>query len=229
MFLAVVVMLVLLGAYLLWSTHRASQTQNTETSPAPSPASSSVHTRTIEEEERGYTVDAKYPQFGTSSIDAQIKTTVQDAIAEFKKFGTDTPPFPDHPEVKNTFTAEFDSAYVGKDVVSVRLTISEYTGGAHGNMSSIGMNFDRVNGKRLTLDSALKLIGKTLPQLSQAASAELKQRLGDAFILPGGASAKPGNFDAFLITADDVIFIFQEYQVAAFVEGQTQISYPRKK
>jgi hypothetical protein len=171
-----------------------------------------------------YTVNVQYPQVGIPAIDAQIKTTVQDAVAEFE---TTPPNPPDSATPQNSFTGTFDSLYIGPDVVSVKLVLSQYTGGAHDLTVINGLNYDRATGKALTLDDALKITGLSLDQLAASAATQLKASLGDAFMFPDGASANRDNFNSFVISADKVTFIFQEYQVAPYSEGIQHVSFPR--
>ncbi len=185
----------------------------------------SMTTARIQEDSAAYTVDAQYPQFGIPAVDSQIKKAVEDAIAEFKAL---PPNPPDSATPKNEFAGSFDSVYVGPDVVSVKLILSQYTGGAHPMTLFSGVNYDRATGRLLLLDDALKLIGKSVGGVSAEASAELKAKLGDGFQFPEGVNTNPENFSSFIISADKVTFIFQQYQVAAYAAGPQEVSFPRK-
>ena len=44
-----------------------------------------------------------------------------------------------------------------------------------------------------------------------------------------GADTNPENFSSFVISADKVTFIFQQYQVAAYAAGPQEVSFERKK
>lgn len=171
-----------------------------------------------------YRVDAQYPQFGISAVDAQIKKAMEDAIAEFEAL---PPNPPDSATLRNEFTGTFDKVYVGSDVVSVELILSQYIGGAHNLTLLSGMNFDRATGKLLLLDDVLKLIGKSVQQISQEATAQFTQKFGDAFFADG-ANDNPENFSSFTISSDKVTFIFQEYQVAAYAAGAQTVTFDRK-
>lgn len=178
----------------------------------------------IQEDSETYTVNAQYPQFAISSIDAQIRTAVEDVVAEFKTLPANPP---ESATPKNEFTGTFDSVYVGSDVVSVKLILSQYTGGAHPMTLFSGVNYDRATGRQLFLEDALALIGKSVAQVSAEATAQLKVKLGDS-MFEEGANSNPENFSSFLISADTVTFIFQQYQVAAYAAGPQEVSFPRK-
>ena len=179
----------------------------------------------VYEETDGYTIDAQYPQVGIPSIDAQIEKAVKDALDEFRTL----PQNPhDSATPKNEFTGRFNNVYVGPDVVSAELILSEYTGGAHPMTLFSGVNYDRTTGKLLMLDDALKMIGLTTAQVSEQATAKLKEKLGDSFMFPEGANTNPENFSAFLVGTSTVTFIFQQYQVAPYVFGEQEVSFPKK-
>ena len=184
----------------------------------------SLSTAEIQAATAAYTVDVQYPQFGNAHIDAQIRADVERAVAEFEAL---PPNPPDSAAAQSSFTGRFDKVYIGPDVVSVELILSQYTGGAHDITLLSGENFDRTTGIKLGLEDALRLIGMTVQQVSASSSEQFRQKLGDAFF-SDGASDDPNNFSSFVISKDAVTFIFQEYQVAAFAAGPQFISFPRK-
>lgn len=170
-----------------------------------------------------YTINVQYPQFGIPAIDDQIKSDIDSAVAEFKTY----PPVPhDSAVVKNDFTGIFDSVYAGPDIISVQLILSSYTGGAHPITLFSGANFDRTTGRRLELVDALRLIGRSVDQVSAQSTSELKAKLQDAFF-EEGATNDPENFSSFLVSADKVTFIFQQYQVAPYAAGPQEVSFSR--
>ncbi len=181
-------------------------------------------TSTIAEETDTYTIDAQYPQFGIPAIDAEIKRIEDAAIDELKA----QPPVPhDISVAKNSFYGRFDAPYVGPEYVSVELSLSQYTGGAHPSTTFTGLVFDTKTGTRLELADALTLVGKTLSELSASSSEMLAHSLGDGFQFPEGASADPANFSSFVLDAKSVTFILQQYQVAAYAAGPQQLTFDR--
>lgn len=193
---------------------------------APATPSATEMTVThIYEDTDAYKIDAEYPQVGIPSIDAQIEKSVRDALAEFKTL----PQNPhDSAMPQNEFTGRFDKVYVGSDVVSTELILSQYTGGAHPITLFSGVNYDRATGKLLLLDDVLKMIGLTTEQLSAKASEQLKATLGDSFLFPEGANTNPENFSSFVVGTSTVTFIFQQYQVAPYAAGEQEVSFPKK-
>ncbi len=179
----------------------------------------------INESTDTYSIKAKYPQFGMPLIDAQIKADVEDAIAELKSMPANPP---ESATPKNSFDGSFSNAYVGPDVISVQLVLSQYTGGAHPLSLISGVNFDRVTGRRLALEDALRMIDLTVEEVSVKVTTELQAKLGEAFF-PEGATTNPENFSSFSISKDTVTFIFQQYQVGPYAAGPQEVSFERKR
>src|SRR3989338_4853379 len=180
---------------------------------------------TVSEDTEAYLIDVRYPQFGIPLVDAKIKAVFDNAVAAFKSYPANPP---DSAVPKNEFTGSFNSTYVGADVVSVALSISEYTGGAHPNTVIIGVNVDRKTGKDVTLDDALLMIEKTLPEVSGESLVQLKAVLGEDMIFPEGAEPKPDNYSTFTVSKDKVPFIFNNYQVAPYSAGPQSAEFARK-
>jgi len=186
----------------------------------------SITTASLEENTDVYSMDAQYPQFGISSIDAQIQKAVEAAAQDIRSAPANPP---DSAVEQNTLQGSFDKIYAGADYISVELALSEYTGGAHPSTDYVGMVFDRKTGSELTLNDALSLTGLTLAQLSVEATSDLQKQLGEEFQFPEGASADPQNFQSFVVDQKSVTFIFEQYQVAAYAAGVQYVSIPRLK
>ena len=184
-----------------------------------------VTTQTVDEKTSTYTIDAEYPHFGVATIDAKIDATVKSTIAEFK---TLPPNPPEMSSPQNELTIRYALPYIGPDVLSFELIVSEYSGGAHPNSIFNGLNFDRETGRQLLQSDALKMIGRTTAQVSVSATAQLKAKLGDT-MFEEGANTNPENFSSFLISEKKVTFIFQPYQVAAYAAGPQEVSFERQR
>ncbi|RJR13227.1 DUF3298 domain-containing protein [Candidatus Parcubacteria bacterium] len=216
-----VLLIGLLGAYFFF-------TQSKESKPAleveQKQEEIQVTRKNIKEETETHVVDVVYPQFGIAAIDTHIDQLVKSSVGEFKML----PPNPPESAVpKHSFDGLYDSVYIGPDVVSFRLVLSQYTGGAHPLTSISGLNYDRATGKQLLQQDAFAMIGKTVEEVSAAATKELKSKLGDA-MFEEGANSNPENFSSFVISEDKITFIFQQYQVAAYAAGVQEVSFSRK-
>lgn len=216
----ITLILIILGLYLIEQQGSLSATGAQATSTA---ATSTV--KTIKEDTSTYTIDATYPVTGVAAADTAIKSAIDGAIAEFKSY---PPNPPDSAVPKNQFNADPSGMYVGSDVVSVALEISEYTGGAHPNTVINAINIDPKSGKSLTLTDALSMTGLSLAQVASSSLAQLHAKLGDV-VFEDGVLPKPENYQTFLVNKDSVTFVFQEYQAAPYAAGIQDISFPRRK
>lgn len=170
-----------------------------------------------------YKYEVQYPVFGIAAVDTKIQSIVDSAVNAFKEYPANPP---DSAVPQNEMTGSYDSIYVGPEIVSVQLSISEYTGGAHGNTVKIGVNVNTKTGREITLDDALVLIGMSLQEVAAASSLELKTKLSDAFFAEG-AQAKAENYGTFLIDDDSVTFVFNAYQVGPYAAGPQKVSFKR--
>jgi hypothetical protein len=196
----------------------------------PTSGQLTVSTSTITASTTEYTVDAAYPQFGIPTIDSQIKAAVvageNDLIAQAQQ---DKPIENGYPQY--SFDCIWDSPYVDVYYVSARIVCGTYTGGAHENPIVIGATYDRATGQPLTLDQALGLTGMTLDQVASSSKQQLAEAQDTAptGMWASGSDPTPDNYGTFILNTEDVVFIFQPYQVAPFSSGTPEVSIPRVK
>lgn len=196
----------------------------------PVSATPAVATSTITASTTNYTVEAAYPQFGIPAIDEKIKGVVENAAQSLESQATADQPAKNGYPIYD-FTSSFDSAYIGPDLVSVRLALAQYTGGAHEQPVIVGATFHRDTGALVALDEALALTGMDLQQLASSSKAQLAKdpNTQPTDIWASGSDPSPENYSTFLIDKDSVTFIFQPYQVAPFAAGAPEVTFPRVK
>lgn len=182
--------------------------------------------RSIQEDTADYSIDVTYRHLGIPSVDAQIDARVADAVAAFKNDATQAGPhedgFPPY-----TFGGEAADTFTGGDIVSERVNLYQYTGGAHGLPIVLTFNYHAGTGKEVTLDEALALTGLTLGEVSDRALAQLAQEYGES-VFTDGAKPRAENYSTFIVSPYKVTFIFQAYQVVAYAAGMPEISFARK-
>jgi hypothetical protein len=193
-------------------------------SPTPGnlPAVISVSTSTIATTAPTYSIAADYPVFGIPDLDSKIVDVVHVGVANIEGVAAD----PDG--TKNQFTSSYDSVYTDASDASVRLILSEYTGGAHDISAAVGLTYDRQAGTFLTLDDALALTGDTLDQISAIAKMQLTKQFGSV-AFPDGIAPTAENFATFTVSKSSVIFTIQEYQAEPYSDGMPEIVVPRVK
>lgn len=182
-----------------------------------------VSTSTIALETDTYKIDIAYPKFGNTAADTQTQILVENALNEFK----DYPPNPTPTAAKNEMIGLYRDAYVDSDLYGARMDIYQYTGGAHGGTTAYGLNY-HADGSAYTLEEALALIGQSLEQVAERATAELTEQY-DMVQFPEGATPTPQNYGTFVIGKDAVTFVFQQYQVQAYAAGMPEIVFQRVK
>jgi len=197
-------------------------------SPSPQPLDSGLEMTmtTLREETPEYSIDLAYPQLGLA-LDSEIQSLFDERVAKIKELAQDQPPSPLSPGPYR-LTSTFHSAYIDPDIVSIQLSVYSYSGGAHGLSTTYGFNLKRESASKLTLEDALSLIGLSLSEVANQSLIQLETRLGDA-VFPEGVSPESQNFQTFVVNAEEVTFIFQEYQVAPYAAGPQDVSFPRTR
>ncbi len=220
----VVAVVAIIGGYFVFTQMRPSLSAENEQVTSTPTQQVSVTTAHVDSETATHKIDVQYPRFGVATIDTQVQKFVDDTVAEFKTTAANPP---EMAASQNELVVRFEQVYIGPDVISFKLLVSQDTGGAHPNTIISGLNFDRTTGVQLLQNDAFRMIGKTVSEVSAEATTQLKAKLGDS-IFEEGANTNPENFSSFVISANTVTFIFQPYQVAAYAAGAPEVSFPRK-
>jgi hypothetical protein len=112
--------------------------------------------------------------------------------------------------------------------VVLRIDDALYTGGAHGSFETDFENYDRRTGKRLDLDGLIRpSMGPELTAIAERAYRRHeglgpKQSLQDAdwfenrFVLS----------DAFAIVPEGLLFLYNQYEIKPYADGQTRFVVP---
>jgi hypothetical protein len=90
-------------------------------------------------------------------INETLKNQFLTSLGFYEDFSSDPENFSYHPsELRIYMETNFRIGYVGKEFISLILDHDEYTGGAHGNNHSIGLNFSLSDGELLKLSDFIK-------------------------------------------------------------------------
>ena len=184
---------------------------------------SSIATTTIAETTDTYQINIAYPTLGVAKADIKVKAIVDKTVSEFKAI----PPNPTPISAKSELDGEFEIISSEPSILSVLMQIYQFTGGAHGGTTAYGLNF-HPDGNTVTLDEALALTGKSLQEVAEDATKQLTEDF-QMVQFPEGAAPTRENYSTFVIDKNSVTFIFQQYQVEAYVAGMPQITIPRVK
>ncbi len=122
--------------------------------------------------------------------------------------------------------ADYAVEYYNGNILSLSFTDYTFTGGAHGSTISSTYNYDLVNKKEIKLSDIFKPGFDYLKFLSDYCFEDIKKQnalMGmdsmEDMIKPGIDPSMPENFARFLLAADSLIIIFDQYQVGPGAAG----------
>ena len=174
-----------------------------------------------------YAYDVNYP---TSIADQPFIVTAVNGIVDtnidnFTTAAEDIPNSPGDLFMELTFEIYEYNA----DIFSVVFTISDYLGGAHPNSYFQTLTFDRATQQQLSL---LNLFNgnNPLPTIEPIVVAALQAKLGnDAATLQwiqDGTGQDLNNYRNFAVDANNLIILFENYQVAPYAAGPSTVMIP---
>jgi hypothetical protein len=126
--------------------------------------------------------------------------------------------------------ADYAVQYYSGNLLSLLFTDYTFTGGAHGSTISTTYNYDPVNNKEINLSDIFKPGSDYLKFLSGYCFEDIKRQnalMGmdsmDDMIKPGVDPLVPENFARFVLSADSLIIIFDQYQVGPGAAGSYDV------
>lgn len=115
------------------------------------------------------------------------------------------------------------------NAVSLVFELWTYTGGAHGNLDLIALNYSLINGQRLNFVDIFEDVDGALELLSRLSRDILSRRLAGGspsqMILDGTAPTL-NNFASIGLTPEGIRIYFQPYQVAPWSAGAQKVDIP---
>jgi hypothetical protein len=182
----------------------------------------------IKESAELYEVSIHYPYYSIPVIDDEINRYIDNARNEFVK--SFSPADDILREMftngnKGFLTITYDIKKSAK-ISTVVFHGSQYTGGAHPTPFIITIPVD-TNGKLLKLSDLFTVsTPEYLAVLSKYASEILSKEYGDGFFKEG-ADTNPENWNNWYIDENgNLVILFGAYQVAAYVNGEPDVSIP---
>ena len=208
------------------------------------------------------TVSGAYPQFknANSIFNDKIRNAVVIAQSEFenntmanwqaqydtKQKNEKMDQFP--PAGEFTFSVKTDYVQVNKDIISILISVSGFSGGAHGYENLISFNYNVKTNQEISLidifpndiDYLKTLSTYSRKDLTDQFTSKIKNENMDddgdfkmtmeninSMLLPG-TEPKLANFSVFTISPDVLNIHFPQYQVAAYVYGSQLVKMPFK-
>lgn len=167
-----------------------------------------------------YLLDSAY------SLETPVKYPNVEAIADsfianFNSFKTEI----DY-EIGWSWEMDISEQYRSSKVVVLNMTTAGFTGGAHGFQTVNFYNLSRENGNRLELSDILKPGFED--ELNKLVDAQYRKDKG---LSPTANLATEGDLfeneikfnNNFAITKDGILFFYNQYEIAAYAYGQTEV------
>jgi hypothetical protein len=178
--------------------------------------------KVIKQETDNYLINIKDPQTTNPSINQAIDRMIQKNIAAFKH---DLGPKRISPNWRNELWCSYTTSQYSSRIGSLRFDIYTFTGGAHGNTQVVTKTYDFKTGKEIKLADIFNTKNNYLTQIVNLIRPKLTKQLQMPTLdwITTGTAPVPKNYQAFLLTPSSIIFIFQQYQVAARVEGMPEV------
>lgn len=200
--------------------------------------------QTVHEEnkELHYTIETTYPQIAGESLSKaaehfnqrilnMVKTSTEDFKISVKKDFAHMQTLPEEVQ-KNHLKIDYDLDVINPEhetVISVRLSIEGMQAGrAHPFHAHQVLNYDLVRGKELELKDLFKTNAHFLDAIAayshQKLNAELKDQ--DKWMLASGTKPNTQNYKNWNMEEDALLITFDEYQVAPYTYGASEIEIP---
>ncbi len=249
---AILVILVLLGWFLLARIHPKLPTAATSTSLTASStplAGNITDTKApatkLTDHGKYYDIDLKYPsatplsKTAGASADASavsaMKVFSQNTAESFREDGDFASMTPQDiqiqglgPDRKYTLSDDY-TYYSSPSTISYVFTLYEDTLGAHPNGFFRTFTFDGKTGTGLELSDLFTPGANYLNTLSTISRKMLNSQLGDMAdpdMVNAGTTADADNFQDFALDGKNLVLIFPPYQVAAYAAGPQTIKIP---
>lgn len=227
-------LLVPLGAAALLAACGAPDPQR----PAPgaaSPQPLTVTTARIAEADSAirFRAEVEYPQIegGASPAVARVNRAIADSVRAIVE---DIRPVPDEftgdPELDRWVVGEVEGGFteplLREGLFSARLDLYVYTGGAHGNMLALPLNYDLDTGAPLALGDLFRPSAAYLDTLAARVTQRLTQSRGTGWMFEDALPPDPAYFAVFTLEADSLRFFFPPYAIAPYAVGPSEAALP---
>lgn len=193
------------------------------------------------DEKRGVDISAEYPEIqnlnspAAKKFNEVSKAKVMAEVEEFRKSLAELEKMQqqlvEERRTGNYFEMGYNVAFANRDFVSISFGSSRYSGGAHPNSSSLSMNFDLKNGRELALSDIFLENSTYLNSISEISISSLEKALEspDDDWIRRGAGPNIENFRSWTLTKEGLQLVFDQYQVAAYVNGPQEVLIPFAK
>ncbi|MDR1659138.1 MAG: DUF3298 and DUF4163 domain-containing protein [Desulfovibrio sp.] len=184
-------------------------------------------------------VSLNYPALDCAGIDADIQRWVMGIVGAFEENLAAALPGGDEDQTKEepqsvALHGSYTVTRPSPAAVSLTFELWTYTGGAHGNLDIITLNYSLLTGQRLELVDLFNDPDEALRLMSAWSFQVLSRRLPFSRawtlqMLKDGTIPDAQNFSSLTLTAEGIVIQFQPYQVAPWAAGAQAVEMPFEK
>ena len=176
-----------------------------------------------------------YPSIGRSDVDTDIRRWITEIADNFEQhfnlsFLELEPSWPleDNLPKKIELHAIYDVSQPSPRALSITFELWNQTGGEHGNLDVLTLNYSLINGQRLGLSDIFANPVLALKLMSDWSRKILNDRygLGRKQMVDSGTEPRIENFSSLTLTPSGVCINFQPYQVANWEMGVQKVDMP---
>lgn len=174
-------------------------------------------------------INISYPSVGQKAIDADIREWATGIADAFDDTFSSAAPLLGQPRSTPELWGSYSVTHPSPKALSVTFEIWTYTGGAHGNLDIITLNYSLLTSQRLGLVDIFEDPDAALAIMSSWSHKVLSQRLGgmrQEQMLQSGLNTVPENFASLTLTPEGIRINFQPYQVAPWAAGAQKVDIP---
>lgn len=175
-----------------------------------------------------------YPAFGLDAVDADIAAFALGLANDFvNQSGQENGSSPETEledggsgRASSEMTGYYELNKPSEKIASLTFSLYSYTGGAHGNLEIVCLNYDLANASRLALADLFANQEKALEIMSGLARSRLARQLGNEAeedMLTGGTMPTAENFSCLTLIYGGVRVEFPPYQVAPWFAGPQKV------
>lgn len=187
----------------------------------------------VRDQSGGPVINISYPSVGSKQIDSDIRQWVTGIATAFEQScsnGSFTAgPGLDGERTPYELWGSYSVTSPSPAGLSITFEVWTYTGGAHGNLDVMTLNYSLLTGQRLGLVDLFEDPDMALHLMSTWSYTELSRRLGgmrQEQMLRTGLTPVPENFASLTLTPQGVRINFQPYQVAPWAAGAQKVNMP---
>lgn len=186
-----------------------------------------VNPMSIKKETPEYIIDIKYPQgFKSTQIDQAVKQYIDNIQKSFMNELSEDADTPADAPGKTGLNVTYEIPYSSENALSVRFNVSIYHRGAAHPLNTVVVD-SFVKGQQVTLNDLFLSGSNYLQPIAELSKKAITaKKISDKKWIAEGTKASAENYATWYFTEKGINFIFNTYQVAAYVYGEQTVVIP---